>query len=77
MTEDKIKRINELARKQKTQGLTDEEKAEQAQLRKEYIESYKRSLVAQLENTYIVDDKGNKQKLTERVKTKEEKKYKN
>ena len=75
MTEDKIKRINELARKQKAEGLTDEEKAEQAELRREYIESYKRSLVAQLENTYIVDDKGNKQKLTERVKTKDEKKY--
>ena len=77
MTEEKIKRINELARKQKAEGLTDEEKAEQAELRREYIESYKRSLVAQLENTYIVDDQGNKQKLTERVKTKEEKKYKN
>ncbi len=77
MTEDKIKRINELARKQKAEGLTEEEKAEQAALRREYIESYKRSLVAQLENTYVVDDEGNKQKLTERVKTKEEKKYKN
>lgn len=74
MTEDKIKRINELARKQKAEGLTDEEKAEQAQLRREYIESYKRSLVSQLENTYVVDDKGNKQKLTERVKTNKEKK---
>ena len=73
MTEDKIKRINELARKQKAEGLTEEEKAEQAELRREYIESYKRSLVAQLENTYVVDDKGNKQKLTERVKTKSEK----
>ena len=73
MTEDKIKRINELARKQKSEGLTDEEKEEQAVLRREYIESYKRSLVAQLENTYVVDDKGNKQKLTERVKTKSEK----
>ena len=77
MTEDKIKRINELARKQKAEGLTDEEKAEQAELRREYIESYKRSLVAQLENTYVVDDNGNKQKLTERVKTKEEKNFKN
>ena len=77
MNEEKIKRINELARKQKAEGLTDEEKAEQADLRREYIESYKRSLIAQLGNTYVVDDKGNKQKLTERVKTKEEKKYKN
>lgn len=74
MTEDKIKRINELARKQKAEGLTDEEKEEQAKLRREYIEAYKRSLISQLENTYVVDDKGNKQKLTERVKTKEEKK---
>ena len=73
MTEDKIKRINELARKQKAEGLTEEEKAEQAVLRREYIESYKRSLVAQLENTYVVDEQGNKQKLTERVKTKSEK----
>ena len=75
MTEDKIKRINELARKQKAEGLTDEEKAEQAILRKEYIEAYKKSLIAQLENTYVVDEKGNKQKLTERVKTKKEDKY--
>lgn len=73
MTEDKIKRINELARKQKAEGLTEEEKAEQAVLRREYIESYKRSLIAQLENTYVVDDAGNKQKLTERVKTEKEK----
>ncbi len=64
MTEEKIKRINELARKQKAEGLTEEEKAEQAVLRKEYIESYKRSLIAQLENTYIVDEKGNKTKLS-------------
>ena len=77
MTEDKIKRINELARKQKAESLTDEEKAEQAELRREYIESYKRSLIAQLENTYVVDDNGNKQKLTERVKTKSEKNFKN
>ena len=77
MTEDKIKKINELARKQKAEGLTDEEKAEQAELRREYIESYKRSLVAQLENTYVVDEKGNKQKLTEKVKTNKDNKKPN
>ena len=53
MTEEKIKRINELAGKQKGEGLSEEEKAEQAALRKEYIEAYKRSLISQLENTYI------------------------
>lgn len=68
MTEDKIKRINELARKQKAEGLTEEEKTEQAALRREYIEAYKKSLISQLENTYIVDEKGNKTKLTEKVK---------
>ncbi len=73
MNQEKIDRINFLARKQKAEGLTEEEKNEQAELRKEYIEAYKRSLIAQLENTYVVDEKGNKQKLTERVKTKKEK----
>lgn len=72
MNQEKIDRINFLARKQKAEGLTEEEKSEQAELRKEYIEAYKRSLIAQLENTYVVDEKGNKQKLTERVKTKKE-----
>lgn len=63
MTEEKIKRINELAHKSKTVGLTDEEKNEQAILRREYIDSFKASLIGQLENTYIVDEKGNKKKV--------------
>ncbi|MBR2278000.1 MAG: DUF896 domain-containing protein [Eubacterium sp.] len=64
MEQKKIDRINELARKSKTpEGLTEEEKREQANLRLEYINSYKASLISQLENTYIVDEKGNKRKL--------------
>ena len=63
MTEEKIKRINELARKQKSEGLTEEEKQEQYALRREYIESYKRSLIAQLENTYILEEDGTKRKV--------------
>ncbi len=63
MTEEKIKRINELARKQKSEGLTEEEKQEQYVLRREYIESYKRSLIAQLENTYILEKDGTKRKV--------------
>jgi len=59
----KIDRINELAQKAKTTGLTEEELSERAALRREYIESYRRSLVAQLDNTYLVDEKGNKSKL--------------
>lgn len=64
MNKKKIERINELARKAKTQGLEEEELAEQAVLRREYIEAYKQSLISQLENTYIVDKDGNKKKLT-------------
>ena len=64
MTQEKIDRINELARKQKAEGLTEEEKQEQYVLRREYIESFKASLTAQLENTYIVEPDGTKRKVT-------------
>ena len=63
MTKEKIDRINELARKKKSVGLTEAELEEQALLRREYIESYKQSLVAQLENTYIVEPDGTKRKV--------------
>jgi UPF0291 protein LMOf2365_1322 len=58
MDEKKIKRINELAHKQKAGTLTPAEKAEQAVLRKEYIEAYKRSLISQLENLTILEPDG-------------------
>ena len=63
MEQKKIDRINELSKKMKTVGLTEEEKAEQAVLRREYIDSFKRSLTGQLDNMYIVDEKGNKTKV--------------
>ena len=54
VTAEQIARINELARKSKTpEGLTEEEKKEQQVLRRLYIDSFKESLVGQLENTYI------------------------
>ena len=69
MTQDKIDRINELARKQRTEeGLTDEERAEQQKLRSEYINSIKRNLSLQLETTVIVDEKGNKRKVQKKEK---------
>ena len=69
MTQDKIDRINELARKQRTEeGLTDEERAEQQKLRSDYINSIKRNLSLQLENTVIVDEKGNKRKVQKKEK---------
>ena len=64
MTQEKIDRINELARKAKTpEGLTPEELAERDVLRREYIDSFKRSLVGQLDNTYIQYPDGSKKKL--------------
>lgn len=59
----KIDRINELYHKSQTEGLSKEEQEEQQVLRREYIDSYKRSLVGELDNTYIVDEKGNKRKV--------------
>ena len=63
MDEKLIERINELARKSKTEGLTDEEKAEQKRLRDEYRFAFRQNLTQQLEHTYIMDENGNKRKL--------------
>lgn len=60
-----IARINELARIAKTRTLTPEEEAERAQLRQRYIASIRTNLRAQLDNTYVVDEQGNKRKLSE------------
>ena len=57
---DTIARINALAKKAKTEGLTPEETAERDKLRRIYIDSVKANLIGQLDNTYIVDSKGNK-----------------
>lgn len=58
-----IDRINELSRKAKTVGLTAEEEQERAVLRRAYIDSVVGNLKGHLDNTYFVDDKGNKEKL--------------
>ena len=63
MDQKKIDRINELARKAKTVGLTAEEEQERAVLRRAYIDSVLGSLKSNLDNTYIMDEKGNKTKL--------------
>lgn len=63
VTKEQIDRINALARKSKSEGLTEAEKAEQAELRGLYVKSFRESLTAQLESTYIVDEKGNKRKV--------------
>lgn len=60
-----IARINELAKKAKTVGLTEEEKQEQAVLRKEYIQSVVGNLRGQLDSTYVVDENNNKVKVAD------------
>ena len=55
MEQAKIQRINELAKKSKAEGLTAEEKAEQAELRAEYISAIKKNFRATLENIEFKD----------------------
>lgn len=64
MDQKKIERINALARKSKTpEGLTDEEKQEQAALRAEYLADFRASFSAQLDHTVIQRPDGTKEKL--------------
>ena len=59
MEQAKINRINELAKKKKAGTLTPEEKVEQAQLREEYIEGYRRAIRHHIEGIKLVDEDGN------------------
>ena len=63
-----IARINELAAKAKTQGLTAGETAERDKLRRIYIDNVKASLTGQLDNTYIVYPDGTKKKVQKKSK---------
>ena len=67
MTEEKIARINALAKKSKTTGLTEAEKAEQQALRQEYLADIKASLRSQLERTSIQEPDGTIHKVTRRT----------
>lgn len=55
ITKEKICRINELAKKSKTDGLTEQEKAEQKQLRDEYVAVMKQRTKEQLDRIIIVN----------------------
>ena len=61
--ENLLKRINELAKKSREEGLSDEEKSEQATLRQEYIKKFRQGLENTLSNVYIMDENGNKKKV--------------
>lgn len=68
MEQRKIDRINELARKSREKGLTEEELAEQKILREEYIASFRVSLTGVLSNTYIQTPDGKKVKVEKKKK---------
>jgi len=67
MTQEKIDRINALARKAKTEGLTPEETAERDALRREYIESVTGNLRTQLDNTVIQHPNGRRTPLKKKT----------
>ena len=67
MEQEKIARLNTLARKAKSEeGLTPEEMVERDLLRREYIDAYRKNLEAQLENIRIVEPDGTKHRLPKR-----------
>lgn len=66
MNEEKIARINELSRKSKAEGLTEEEKQEQTILRQEFIASFRNNLKAQLDNIDVVNPDGSVENLGEK-----------
>ncbi len=67
MTDEKIQRINALAKKSRTpEGLTAEEKLEQAALRREYIDAMKQSLKSQLDASVVIRPDGSSYKLTQK-----------
>lgn len=67
MTKEKLKRINVLAKKAKAEGLTEDEKVEQMNLRKEYLQNIRRSFTNQISSMTVIDPEG-KDVTPEKVK---------
>ena len=70
MTNEKIARINELYKKSKAEGLSEEEKKEQALLRQEYVASVKANLRNQLNNIDMMNADGSVENLGEKYGSK-------
>ena len=68
MTKEQVARINELARKKKTAGLTESELKEQAELRAQYLKDFREGFRQQLDNNYIQYEDGTKVKLQQKQK---------
>ncbi len=69
ITQEKIDRINYLARKSREQELTEEEKLEQKNLRAEYVAAFKKSLENTLDNTVIQRPDGTREQVKKRKKS--------
>ena len=64
MSPELIARINELAKKNKAEGLTPEETAERDKLRREYLKEFKAGFQKNiLDNLYVVDEEGKEVKV--------------
>ncbi|MCI8464604.1 MAG: DUF896 domain-containing protein [Lachnospiraceae bacterium] len=74
MTEKEINRINELYHKSKAEGLTEEEKAEQAKLRQDYILAIRKNLRGTLDNVSILEPDGTVTELRKVAERKEKRK---
>lgn len=59
LSPEKLARINELAKKKKTVGLTMEEAKEQTVLRKQYLEVFRSHMKQTIENVTVIDPEGN------------------
>ena len=68
MATERTNRLNELARKQKAEGLTPEELEEQARLRKEYLAVFRANMTVQLDNVVIVNPDGTSRSLKKKQK---------
>ena len=66
MIDEKIKRINQLYKKSQAEGLTEAEKEEQATLRREYVKSFRHSLISQLNNVSVEEADGAVTKLSDK-----------
>ena len=71
MEKEKLDRINFLARKSRSEGLSEEERAEQAALRQEYIIEFRASMTGILDNTYIQRENGDRERLKRKKKEEE------
>ncbi len=76
LEEKKIKRINELAKKSKTSGLSIEEAKEQSQLRSEYLKTFRSTMRDTIENVKVIDPDGN-DVTPDKVKEARDKKFLN